>query len=148
MAKPVDMLPHGCDERCEACAFPLQGLPMKGRCPKCGTRYAFVFLFRRTALSSEACGSTDEPGCGYSLRGLPLRGHCPECGRTYWFDRPRRQRPSPRFRDLVSHAAVRIGVPSTGMMIGVFILMIAAAMGIILWSLWHRIDAIFFQPFR
>ena len=145
MAKSVEMLPERSEERCDACAFPLEGLPMKGRCPECGTRYAFTFLFRRTALGSERCGAAGEPGCGYSLKGLPLRGACPECGRTYWFDRPRRERPAPGFRDLLSHAAVRIGIPSTAMMIGLFIVMIAAAMGVILWSLWERIDAIFFK---
>ena len=82
-----ELMPDG--SRCDSCLYAIAGLPMKGKCPECGTKYAFGLLYRRNALSLESC-----PSCQYKLQGLPLRGICPECGDEYRFDAPKRDRPA------------------------------------------------------
>lgn len=82
-----ELMPDG--SRCDSCLYTITGLPMKGKCPECGTKYAFGLLYRRACLSLETC-----PSCQYKLKGLPLRGTCPECGSAYRFDAPKRERPA------------------------------------------------------
>lgn len=150
MLPDADRLPHDGGARCEACAYALAGLPMKGRCPECGVRYAFAFLYHRRVLGSERCGSAR---CGYHLRGLPLRGTCPECGQEYRYDRPVRVRPRPGFWRGCGIAAERLaalaglrGLSGRAGGIAVFLLLIAAAVGYVVYELWGRIDAVFIQP--
>lgn len=84
---PGELLPL--DARCEACLYSIAGLPMKGKCPECGNKYGFEYLYRRGSLSKETCSK-----CRYALKGLALRGNCPECGEGYRFDAPKRERPA------------------------------------------------------
>lgn len=71
---------------CRQCTYALQGLPLSGVCPECGTPVSFSELRvppanltpppeAKSSLASLRC-----VGCGYSLEGLAVTTDCPECG--------------------------------------------------------------------
>ena len=52
---------------CVKCSYDIQGIPLDGVCPECGSGVRESILL--------GCS-----GCGYDLRGLRSEGACPECG--------------------------------------------------------------------
>lgn len=111
---------------CRQCGYDLTGLPIRHRCPECGSRYDWAHECRRAFLEEhpEVAMARNTPmcrQCGYDLSGVPKSERCLDCGLRYGGD----------------SWTLYSGRGRAGLLWSVRPLLVWVAVGLLLVSVWH-----------